>query len=148
MSASITDTTPDRWCEDAELLALDPDYAELIAEIESVFAGITAPPRPPARPGDGEPHRYRPRGRTRAYPPPTRPTASRRAPNQRSPPLRRRSGATPIPHGSRSEVMRNRQIPDIDSSTELKTFSLRSRWPGHRPATDSIPQQPVSSRVT
>ncbi|WP_068272079.1 hypothetical protein [Aldersonia kunmingensis] len=87
MPASITDTTPDRWCEDAELLALDPDYADLIAEIEAVFTGKGPPPRPPARPDGGEPDGYRAEDRTRAHPLPARPVATRWAPTQRSPPV-------------------------------------------------------------
>ncbi|MEU4417837.1 hypothetical protein [Nocardia salmonicida] len=97
MPASITDTTPGRWCDDAELVALDPDYADLIAEIEAVFAGITPPPRPPARPDGDKPDRHRAQRRPRAYPLPTRPMALWWAPTQRSPPWRPRGCATPVP---------------------------------------------------
>ncbi|MFD9547950.1 hypothetical protein ACFWBG_11245 [Nocardia salmonicida] len=86
MPASITDTTSGRWCDDAELVALDPDYADLVAEIEAVFAGITPPLRPRARPDGDTPDRYRAQRRTRAGPLPTRPMALWWAPTQRSPP--------------------------------------------------------------
>ncbi|MEV0062455.1 hypothetical protein [Nocardia sp. NPDC050718] len=96
MSASIIDTTPDRWCDDTELWALDPDYADLVAEIEAVFTGIDPPPRPPARPGGGDPHRHRPPRQQRAYPPPARPSSPQWTPTQRSPPWRRNGRAVPI----------------------------------------------------
>ncbi|MFD6395856.1 hypothetical protein [Nocardia sp. NPDC060249] len=94
MSASITDTTPGRWYLDAELLALDPDYADLIAEIEAVFTGTGRPPRPAAHPRGGQPDRHRQRGRPRAYPLMARPVRAWWAPTQRSPPWRRRGCAT------------------------------------------------------
>lgn len=85
MSASIINNGNDTglgrsWWYDTELVALDPDYAALIAEIDAIGARVRWCP-----PCLGEPPRHRPMPsapslRSSGWP------AARVAPTQRSPP--------------------------------------------------------------